>query len=92
MANAQLEAGRERLRVVLDPIPVVMKAELIEKNTFAKWKTSDGDMGGFITTSLSGKSLVDVGFFASYTPGDSSGDPLAILAIDLSSIDTASFT
>ncbi len=87
MASVELEEGRDRWRVASDPIPAINIPSIMIKKTFAKWKTADGDMTGFINTAVAQDP--NVGFFASFAGG--AEDPVAIWAIDLADIDQLFF-
>lgn len=80
-----LDDGRERWSVAQNTLSVSDTPNFMIENTFLKWKTSDGDMPGFIVIALATLPLPEeVGFFASFSNG--AEDPMTIWAIDLRSL------
>ena len=88
MADPQLVSGNARLQAALINTPTTSKLGLMRSNRYSKWKLADGNLSGWITTALSGRTEADVGFLMS----QSGGAVVAAWAIDISVIDPTSFT
>lgn len=67
--DPRLQAGKERLNIAMEPVEVDAYLGVLVSNRFAKWNWTDGDLDGFVTTSLMAKSADDVGFYISEIEG-----------------------